>query len=182
MKTREAEVVSSFDNHSQEREVVLEVIRELVYFYQTLQEPRDLARLINRLPGGIGASFFRQVNEDLHTDKFDGISAAEFRQFLVDEYRREHEENERRARADFYALGKEMANATTRAELVELGRRRAELAPYTGVSYVYTNHCWKCKGPISSAIHARCSSCGWYICTCGACGCGNLDDPRADFS
>lgn len=84
----------------------------------------------------------------------------------------EREENERRAKANFDALGHEMANATTRAELVELGRKRADLAPHTGVIYVYKNHCWKCKAHISSAIHARCPGCKFYICSsCGSCLC-----------
>ncbi len=83
------------------------------------------------------------------------------------------EENERKARADFDALGKEMVKATTRAELVELGRKRADLAAYTGVSYVYENHCWNCKKQISSAIDAQCSDCRFYICSsCGSCFCG----------
>jgi hypothetical protein len=54
-------------------------------------------------------------------------------------------ERQARARANFDALGEEIAKATTRAELLELGRKRADLAPYTGVSYVYTSHCWNCK-------------------------------------
>src|SRR5207253_5994474 len=85
---------------------------------------------------------------------------------------KEREEYKKRARANFDALGKEMANATTRAERVELGRNRAALAPYTGVSYVYENHCWNCKQPISSAINAQCLGCGFYICSsCGSCFC-----------
>ena len=89
---------------------------------------------------------------------------------------KEREEYKKKARADFDALGKEMANATTRVELVELGRKRTELAPYTGVSYVYENHCWNCKAHISSAIHAQCPDCTFYICgSCGACLCGFLN-------
>jgi hypothetical protein len=81
-------------------------------------------------------------------------------------------ERQARARAEFEALGKEIAKATTRAELVELGQKRADLAPYTGVSYVYTNHCWNCKEHISSDIHAQCSACRFYICSsCGSCLC-----------
>lgn len=91
------------------------------------------------------------------------------------------EEHVRRARADFDALGNEMAKATTRAELVELGRKRADLAPYTGGSYVYENHCWKCHSDISSAIHARCRSCNWYICSlCGSCNCNRIYNPVQD--
>lgn len=148
--------------------------------------------------------FFLKVYKDLYTGKrsqYAALSASEFKQFLEDEYhplnkqreewerlaraireenerkaRAEHEENERKARADFDALGKEMAKATTRKELIELGRKRVALAPYTGTSYVYENHCFRCKRHISSAIHARCPSCGWYICSCGACGCEWSDD------
>jgi hypothetical protein len=78
--------------------------------------------------------------------------------------------NPDQARADFDVLGELMAETTDREELVTLGRKRADLAPYTGNSYVYKNHCWYDRHPISSAIHARCPYCGWYICsTCGSC-------------
>jgi hypothetical protein len=74
-------------------------------------------------------------------------------------------ERQVQARADFDALGEEMAKTTTREELVELGRKREDLAPYTGNSYVYENVCWCCGGRISSAIHARCPVCRWFICS-----------------
>jgi hypothetical protein len=81
-------------------------------------------------------------------------------------------EHQRKARADFDALGKEMAKATTRAELVGLGRKRANLAPHTGFSYAYINHCWNCKKPISSDINSQCPNCKFYICSsCNFCFC-----------
>ncbi|HEX6818517.1 MAG TPA: hypothetical protein VF120_09100 [Ktedonobacterales bacterium] len=73
------------------------------------------------------------------------------------------------AQREFDSIGAEMDTSTTRERLVELGRRRAELAPLTGRHYTYENHCWACGGGISSSIHARCSTCEWYICGCGAC-------------
>ena len=30
-------------------------------------------------------------------------------------------------------------------------------------------HCWSCKGAIDDGDADRCSSCGWFICSCGAC-------------
>ncbi len=93
---------------------------------------------------------------------------------------KEREERKRRAREDFDALEIVMAKATTRAELVELGRKRAELVPYTGSKYVYENVCWCCHSRISSAIHARCPDCRWYICSsCGSCSrdCGWTYNP-----
>lgn len=193
------------------------VIDEFVDYWQTRHEPRDLATHIDKLPSIFGQhrvrSFFRQVYEDLRTDKrgeYMAFSASEFKRFLETTYsqqaqtpaerqaqveaeakrqaqakanaerqaqaKKEREEYERWARADFDALGKEMAKATTRAELVELGRKRADLAPHTGISYVYENHCWNCKGHISSAIHAQCPVCKLYICSsCGSCLCGFLN-------
>lgn len=93
----------------------------------------------------------------------------------------EREESERRARANFDALGKEMEKATTREELVELGRKRAALAQFTGRHFVYKNHCWQCGGPISSEVHAWCPSCTFYICTCGTCLCGRILSPKEPF-
>jgi len=91
-------------------------------------------------------------------------------------------ENERLARAKFDALGAEMAKATTRAELAELGRKRAYLAQYIVVSPgKYEKHCWNCKSHVSSAIHARCPVCGWYICSsCDACDCNRTYTPVHD--
>jgi len=161
------------------------VISELVEFWQNHYEPRRLfahiASLSSAMGSGVVASFFQQVRKDLRIDERNkyAASASEFERFLEAEYRErtkaeEREESERRAKAsdDFNALGKEMAKATTRAELVELGRKRADLAPHTGISYVYENHCWQCKTHISSAIHAQCPNCSFYICSsCGSCFC-----------
>jgi hypothetical protein len=33
----------------------------------------------------------------------------------------------------------------------------------------YQNHCWRCGGPVISGANAPCASCGWLICSCGAC-------------
>jgi len=177
----------------------LRVINALVVYWRLCRKSSpDLVRpssilleLIDRCSMGI--SFFRQVYHDLCSgsrSKYADLSESEFKLFLVAEYLQpvqifveyqaqttleERKEYERRARADFDALGKEMAEAATRAELVELGRRRADLAPHTGVSYVYENHCWNCKKQISSAIDAQCSVCRFYICSsCGSCFCHPL--------
>lgn len=83
------------------------------------------------------------------------------------------EERQKRARAEFNALGQRMTIATTREELVKLGRKREYLALYTGDSYVYDRHCWRCKNLISPEIHPRCPDCRRYICgSCDACRCG----------
>jgi hypothetical protein len=218
------------------------VIDELVGFWQTSSEPRDLTAHIRGTwkPGCASVtSFFAKVRDDLRTDKhseYAASSAFEFRQFLEAEYRRlyqpyaerqaeaqakaeaerqaqmkaaaerqaqwkaaaerqaeaqakaeaEREENERRARAVFDAIGKEMAKATTRAELVELGRKRAYLAPYIGIPYPYgdyENHCWNCERRVSSAIQARCPVCRWYICSsCDSCDhfCNKTYNPVQD--
>lgn len=73
------------------------------------------------------------------------------------------------AQAEFDAIGRKMAQVTSREALVQLGRKRASLAIALDMPISYENHCWQCKGHISSAIRARCPSCGRYICTCGAC-------------
>ena len=199
---------------------VQRVIDELVDYWQTRREPRDLAIHIDKLPSAWGhhrvRSFFRQIYEDLRTDQrskyptfFASTLETEYSQRALthderqaqaraeterqiqakaeaerqakEKAKAEHraqtrtkkrEESERRARADFDALGEEMAKATTRAELVELGRRRANLAPHTGFSYAYINHCWNCQKPISSDINAQCPKCRRYICSsCDSCFC-----------
>ncbi len=61
-------------------------------------------------------------------------------------------ERQASASANFDALEEETEKASTREELVELGRKRAALALYIGVSYMSTSQCWNCEGPISSDI------------------------------
>ena len=70
------------------------IIDELVEFWQTRHQPRDLVTHINRLSSSWGSnrgvSFFRQVYEDLRTDKrswYAVSSASEFQRFLEAEYR-----------------------------------------------------------------------------------------------
>ena len=83
---------------------------------------------------------------------------------------KERDEYARKVRAEFDALGKQIAKATTRAELVKLGRRREDLAPYIGIKHPYESHCWNCPSRISSTIHVRCKVCRWFICyRCGSC-------------
>jgi len=49
---------------------------------------------------------------------------------------------------------------------------------YRGVSCVSekkhtrVTHCWNCKNPLDNSIDLECKSCGWILCSCGACGCG----------
>ena len=33
-------------------------------------------------------------------------------------------------------------------------------------------HCYNCKTSLDNYIDYECTSCGWIICSCGACGCG----------
>ena len=177
---------------------VQRIIDELVKLLQTHSEPSDLAMHVDTLPstGGrhIVRNFFRQVYKDLRTDElssYASFSASEFKILLETEYSqwvqghpehqawakedtqakaKERDEYARKVRAEFDALGKQIAKATTRAELVKLGRRREDLAPYIGIKHPYESHCWNCPSRISSTIHVRCKVCRWFICyRCGSC-------------
>lgn len=33
-------------------------------------------------------------------------------------------------------------------------------------------HCYSCQCSLDSSINLECGTCGWILCTCGACGCG----------
>lgn len=33
-------------------------------------------------------------------------------------------------------------------------------------------HCYSCKSNLDNTIDFECNSCGWIVCSCGACGCG----------
>lgn len=36
---------------------------------------------------------------------------------------------------------------------------------------LYESHCFICERGISSEVNPRCDKCGWFYCSCGACGC-----------
>ena len=66
-------------------------------------------------------------------------------------------------------------------EAVILRRYRKHLAHHGKISDIcepalsysqYKNNCYLCKKTISSELNYRCALCNWYICNCGACGCG----------
>lgn len=33
-------------------------------------------------------------------------------------------------------------------------------------------HCYDCKRKLETDLNSDCMSCGWLVCSCGACGCG----------
>lgn len=161
------------------------IIDDLVEFQRTRCEPRYLAIRIEKLfsPQGykVGAIFFRKLLGELHTSKYEAHSESVFRKGiekrfnqLLQQHFKQRAENllqaQEEARKRFGILGKEMAQATAREKRVEIARERAILAPSTGDYFPYENHCWHCPSDISSAIHARCPNCRWYICgSCGSC-------------
>jgi len=76
-----------------------------------------------------------------------------------------------------------LAEAESRRKRQELEKKhRAFLESlninYSGVSFVTegkhprVTHCWNCKNPLDNSIDLECKSCGWILCSCGACGCG----------
>jgi hypothetical protein len=175
------------------------VIDELVKLWQTHSVPRDLAMHIDKLPSTWGRhivrNFFRQVYEDLRTDKrssyaafsasvsiirdgrpmktdkrsnYAAFSASEFKRLLETEYSQWvqiHAEPQAWAKADAEA------------------KEREDLAPHIGIRHPYENVCWRCDSPISSTIHVRCKVCGWYICRkCGSCSpvCNKTYNPVKD--
>lgn len=190
----------------EEQRVIDELVEFWQNHYAPRDLITHLDRLSGSWGSGIGASFFQKVYEDLRNNqrsKYYASSVFKFKQLLEAEYRQlvnpnaerqaqemveereryqrralAHEEYVRKAKADFDALGKKMAKATSRAELVELGRKRHDLAQHTGDSYDYENVCWCCHGRISSGIHAQCKVCKFYICgSCGSCLCNRKYTP-----
>lgn len=62
----------------------------------------------------------------------------------------------------------------------EISRQIDELKKTTRKNELYyRNHCFSCKEPINSSKNVRCSKCGWYTCSCGACGCTYVGKSRS---
>lgn len=40
-------------------------------------------------------------------------------------------------------------------------------------------HCWNCSMQLDNSTDIECITCGWIICTCGACGCGRSNGSDA---
>lgn len=64
------------------------------------------------------------------------------------------------------------------AELRDRHQRHLRSLGKTGEAKITTPrrlrsaHCYACKDPLSTEANLECTSCGWLICACGACGCG----------
>ncbi len=114
------------------------VIDELVGFWQTRYEPRDLTAHIRgtlKTGGPSVTSFFAKVRDDLRTDKHSMYAASstfEFRQFLEAEYCRVAKPYaERLARAKEFAEAQAKVEAERQAETqmkAELERQAQEIA------------------------------------------------------
>ncbi len=118
------------------------IIDELVNYWQTRYEPRDLTIHIDKLPSTWGQhrvrNFFRQVYEDLCTDqhsKYVAFSASKFEGFLETEYSQraqthgEHQaqvkaEAERQAQVE--AKEREEYEKRARADFDALGKEMAK--------------------------------------------------------
>ena len=75
---------------------------------------------------------------------------------------------------------------TTPSEIVELELlkdRHKEFLQQHGIPYkgsrsatsarkIRTAHCYNCYSALDNSVDEECLTCGWIICTCGACGCG----------
>lgn len=46
----------------------------------------------------------------------------------------------------------------------------AKMVKVSAVSH-RVSHCWNCKHTVDNHYQYECSTCGWIICSCGACGC-----------
>lgn len=55
--------------------------------------------------------------------------------------------------------------------LVRLGLPYKGLRPATP-RHRRVTYCWSCWQPLDNSVDVECVTCGWILCTCGACGCG----------
>lgn len=58
-----------------------------------------------------------------------------------------------------------------RARITDMGREYRGAIIEKG-KVIRNAHCWSCKSQLSNASDVECASCGWIVCSCGACGCG----------
>ena len=55
--------------------------------------------------------------------------------------------------------------------LAQLGLPYKGLRPATQ-RYRRVTHCYACRQHLDNSVDVECVTCGWILCTCGACGCG----------
>jgi phage/plasmid-associated DNA primase len=75
--------------------------------------------------------------------------------------------------------GDRVSVSHTRANLyIEEPRSRSPSSPSS--SEDGDRHCWSCRGAIDDDDADRCPTCGWFICSCGACDpeCSERDSGR----
>ena len=59
-----------------------------------------------------------------------------------------------------------------RKKVIEAGKQYLGVRPARRAKHSRVAKCYSCKSPLDNSIDIECSSCGWILCTCGACGCG----------
>lgn len=64
--------------------------------------------------------------------------------------------------------------------LASLGAHDNGVSPVTTIKKHRTPHCYKCKYLLDNSIDIECNTCGWIVCSCGACGCGYVGQEVVD--
>ncbi|WP_426148771.1 UvrD-helicase domain-containing protein [Polaromonas sp. DSR2-3-2] len=66
----------------------------------------------------------------------------------------------------------ELIQERHRLKVVESGKQYMGVRPVRKGRFNRVAKCYACKSPLDNSINMECSSCGWILCSCGACGCG----------
>ena len=66
----------------------------------------------------------------------------------------------------------ELIQERHRLKVVESGKQYLGVRPARKVKFNRVARCYSCKSTLDNSINMECSSCGWILCSCGACGCG----------
>ena len=66
----------------------------------------------------------------------------------------------------------ELIQERHRLKVVESGKQYLGVRPARKVKRNRVARCYACKSTLDNSINMECSSCGWILCSCGACGCG----------
>lgn len=80
-----------------------------------------------------------------------------------------------------FASASNLETVTSKEQIQTIHRRRLEHDKLTYHGFQAATpkshkkaKCWQCHRPLSNSFGMECVACHWFICTCGACGCGNI--------
>lgn len=139
------------------------------------EHPKEFARSVLVTVRDADRSAAIAAYEEWHTHKgatFLKEDESRRRRAILERNAKEEAENLRRAVEE-----EERRQETIARHKAYLEKHGKKYAGVTESSMLHrVTHCYACMKHLDSDVSIECNTCGWLICSCGACGCGYKND------